>query len=121
MKSVRSLDEALEEFLDQVPTVRVRSRLFNKLARWTKPLGLVTLGLAPQVFDSDQALRFQPRVGQSRKKRRKIWREWHSTITKAISGRRARPICRWPKWSGSYRESPCSIERVEPSRINAGC
>ena len=28
----------------------------------------------------------------SRKKRRKIWREWLSTMTNAISGRRARPI-----------------------------
>jgi hypothetical protein len=33
----------------------------------------------------------------SRKKRRKIMREWLSTITKAISGRRARPTARWPK------------------------
>ena len=33
----------------------------------------------------------------SSKKRRKIMREWLSTITKAINGRRARPICRWPK------------------------
>ena len=37
------------------------------------------------------------RRGRSRKKRRKIMRQWLSTITKAISGRRARPIVRWPK------------------------
>ena len=29
--------------------------------------------------------------------RRKIWRDQESTATKAISGRRARPISRWPK------------------------
>ena len=36
-------------------------------------------------------------IRASRKKRRKICREWLSTMTKAISGRRARPISRCPK------------------------
>lgn len=49
------------------PTVRVRSGRFNKSARSTKrfvPSSGVALGLAPPVLHADQALRFQPRVGQ---------------------------------------------------------
>ena len=48
------------------PTVRVRSGRFNKSARTTKPVGSgsVTLSLYPKVFDADQALGFQPRVGR---------------------------------------------------------
>ena len=45
------------------PTVRVRSRRFNKpLAR--RSSNRIALGLAPQVFHAEQPLRFQPRVGQ---------------------------------------------------------
>lgn len=43
--------------------MRVRSGRFNQLALSTKPLCRVALRLAPQLFDADQALRLQPRVG----------------------------------------------------------
>ena len=47
--------------------MRVRSGRFNKSARTTKLVGSgsVTLSLDPKVFDADQALGFQPRVGQT--------------------------------------------------------
>ncbi len=47
--------------------MRVRSGRFNKLARTTKLAGSgsVILSLYPKVFDADQALGFQPRVGQT--------------------------------------------------------
>ena len=44
-------------------------------------------------------------IRASRKKRRKIIRQWLSTMTKAINGRRARPTAKWPKWP-HYAECP---------------
>src|SRR5208283_4935064 len=49
-------------------------------------------------------------IRASRKKRRKIRRERLKTMTKAMSGRRARPICRCPKWPQStWACSPASV------------
>ena len=47
--------------------MRVRSGRFKNSARTTKPVGSgsVTLSLYPKVFDADQALGFQPHVGQT--------------------------------------------------------
>ena len=57
--------------------------------------------------------------GRPRKKRRKIWREWLSTMTNAISGRRARPISRWPKCPQST--CACSPGRQRSRRYASAC
>jgi hypothetical protein len=54
------------------------------------------------------------RVQEEAQKRRKIVRQWLSTMTKAISGRRARPTAKWPKWPQST--CACSAGSVRSRR-----